>query len=52
MDNASKAADGLYGVARIKNMEKVNTLLQKELTLLGRKRKEAAEYLNTDRKAL
>ena len=52
MNKASKAADGLYGVARIKNMEKVNSLLTKEIKLLGEKRKEAKGYLKEDQDAL
>lgn len=51
LENANKAADGLYGMAKIKNMEKVNSLLQKELDLLGKKRKEALANLAIDRQA-
>ena len=52
LESATKASDGLYGKARIKNMEKVNELLQKEIKLLAQKRKEALEYLKQDRKDL
>ena len=52
LENASKASEGLYGKARIKNMEKVNELLQKEVKLLGQKRKEALQYLSQDRSDL
>lgn len=52
MDNASKAADGLYGASRIKNMDKINSLLRKEIGLLGEKRKEALRNLSIDRSEL
>ena len=51
-DKASQATEGLYGMARIKNMQKINSLLKQELGLLGKKRKEAIEYLALDRQAL
>ena len=52
MDNASKAADGLYGAAKIKNMNTINNLLKKEIGLLNQKRKEALANLEIDRKDL
>jgi hypothetical protein len=52
MDAASKAADRLYGNARIAQMEKVNALIKKEIELNNIKRKEALRYLAEDKKAL
>ena len=53
MSDAEKAADRLYGTDRLKQMEKVNDKLLKEIDLQKRKRKEAEEYLKSiDKPAL
>ena len=53
MSDAEKAADRLYGRSRLKQMEKVNDELLKEIELQKKKRKEAEEYLKTvDKPAL
>ena len=53
MSDAEKAADRLYGRSRLKQMEKVNDELLKEIELQKQKRKEAEEYLkNVDKPAL
>ena len=52
MGEAESAAEGLYGKARLKAMERVNQLLQKEIQLLGKKRQEAKQYLELDRSDL
>ena len=52
MDDASKAADRLYGSARLKEMQKVNKELQKEIALLDKKKIEAENYLIKDKEVL
>ena len=52
MDDASKAADRLWGSARIKQMQKANNLLKKEIDLTRQKKQEAENYLAIDKKAL
>ena len=52
MDDASKAADRLWGSARIKQMQKANNLLKKEIDLTRQKKREAENYLAIDKKAL
>lgn len=52
MDDASKAADRLWGDARIKQMQKANNLLKKEIDLTRQKKREAENYLAIDKKAL
>ena len=52
MDRASKAADRLWGPARIKQMEDANKALKKNIDLLKKKRSEAIENLEIDRQAL
>ena len=52
MDDASKAADRLWGAARIKQMQKANNLLKKEIDLTRQKKQEAENYLAIDKKAL
>ena len=52
MDKASKAADRLYGAARIKKMREANRELQNEIGLLEQKRIEAQGYLDDDLDAL
>ena len=47
-DDASKAADRLYGIDKLKKMKETNNLLQKEIGLLKEKRAEAEGYLETD----
>lgn len=49
MNKASKAADRLYGEARLKKMREVNNLIQKEISLNKQKREEALKYLATDK---
>lgn len=49
MDKASKAADRLYGEARLKKMREVNGLIQQEISLNKQKREEALKYLATDK---
>lgn len=49
MDKASKAADRLYGEARLKKMREVNNLIQEEISLNKQKREEALKYLSTDK---
>ena len=51
-EKANKATDGLYGLAKIKNMEKVNSLLKQEIGLYGKKRKEAIANLALDKKTI
>ncbi len=48
-DDASKAADRLYGAGRIAAMAKANAQLLKEIGLLKEKKKQAQEYLKLDR---
>ena len=45
MEDASKAADRLYGSARIRQMKAVNNLLQTEVGYLRDKRAEAEKYM-------
>ena len=52
MDDASKAADRLWGPARLKQMKKVNEALEDEIDALKAKRKEAGDYLKQDKKDL
>ena len=52
MDDASKAADRLWGPARLKQMKKVNEALEDEIDALKAKRKEAEDYLKQDKKDL
>ena len=49
MEDTNKAADRLYGNARLKQMEKANKLLQKEIELTKQKKKEAEAYLKQDK---
>ena len=51
-DNASEAADRMYGNERIKQMEKVNKLLKDEIGLIEKKKEEAQAYLQEDRDTL
>ena len=51
-EDASKAADRLYGASRIAAMMKANKELKKETELLKQKRKEAEAYLKLDKVAL
>ena len=52
MEDASKAMDRLYGVSRLKQMEKQNALIQNEIKLLKQKKNAALQYLEEDRKAM
>ncbi len=52
MDKASKAADRLWGPARLKQMQAANNALETEVGLLGQKIEEAEGYLAEDRDAL
>lgn len=52
MDDASKAADRLWGPARLKQMKKINEALEDEIDTLKAKRKEAEDYLEQDKKDL
>lgn len=52
MDDASKAADRLYGNDRIKQMQKMNSLIQQEIKLTKQKKAEAERYLEEDKRAL
>ena len=52
MKDASKAANRLYGSSRIKQMQKVNNELKKEISLLEQKKKAAEGYLKDDEQAL
>lgn len=52
MDDASKAADRLYGNDRIKQMQKMNNLIQQEIKLTKQKKVEAERYLEEDKRAL
>ena len=51
-DKASKSVEKLYGNARIKQMEKVNNLLEQEIGLIEQKRHEAEAYLKEDLSSL
>jgi archaellum component FlaC len=44
-ENASKAADRLYGKARLNQMKEMNKILANEVDLLAKKRKEAEGHL-------
>jgi hypothetical protein len=48
MDKASKAADRLWGKARVDAMKKVNEALETNIDLLKAKRKEAQDNLAED----
>lgn len=52
MEDASRAADRLYGQDRLSKMREANKLLQKEIDLTKQKRKEAEAYLKEDRAEL
>ena len=52
MDDASKAADRLWGPARLAQMQKVNKALKEEIGHLKEKKKEADKYLQEDKAAL
>ena len=52
MDDAARAAEGLWGAARIKKMREVQAEMGKELKLLRQKKAEAEAYLEQDRKWL
>ena len=52
MNDASRAADRLYGKNRINQMKKVSKALEEEVDLLTQKRKEAEDYLKVDKDAL
>lgn len=52
MEDASKASDRLYGNNKIKQMEKQNKILEKEIDLLKKKKQEALAYLEEDRNAV
>ena len=52
MEDASKAADRLYGKSRLDFMKKNNSLLKQEIELTKKKREEAIKYLNEDRNNL
>ena len=52
MEDASRAADRLYGKDRLSKMREANKLLQKEIDLTKQKRKEAEAYLKEDRAEL
>jgi hypothetical protein len=52
MDDANRAAEGLWGAARIKKMREVQTEMGKELKLLRQKKAEAEAYLVQDKKWL
>ena len=52
MDDASKAADRLWGPSRLAQMRKVNNALKEEIGYLKDKKKEADKYLQEDKNAL
>ena len=52
MEKASRAAERLYGKDRLSNMREANKLLQNEIELTKKKRKEAEAYLKEDGDAL
>ena len=52
MDDASKAADRLWGAARLNQMKKVNNLLAQEISLTRKKKEEAEDYLEIDKQDL
>jgi len=52
MDEASKAADRLYGADRINKMKEVNALLKNEIELNKQKRAEAETHKENDKSNL
>ena len=52
MNDASKAANRLYGKGRLDMMKKNNELLQQEIELTKKKKEEALKYLDEDRQAM
>jgi hypothetical protein len=48
MEDASKAADRLYGKGRLDLMKKNNDLLKQEIELTKQKKEEALKYLDED----
>lgn len=52
MEDASKAADRLYGKGRLDLMKKNNDLLKQEIELTKQKKKEALKYLDEDLDAM
>ena len=52
MNDASKAANRLYGKGRLDLMRKNNELLQQEIELTKKKKEEALKYLDEDRQAM
>lgn len=52
MEDASKAADRLYGKGRLDLMKKNNDLLKQEIELTKRKKEEALKYLDEDLDAM
>ena len=51
-NDASKAADRLYGASRLKQMQKQNDLIKDEIDLLKQKKDQALDYLEEDRQAV
>ena len=49
MEDAQRAADGLWGAARLKKMKEVQASMEKELQLMRQRRKEAAQHLEDDK---
>lgn len=49
MDKASKAADKLWSKDRLKYLDEQNALLDEEIALLEKKRKEAQDYIAEDK---
>jgi hypothetical protein len=52
MNDASKAANRLYGKGRLDLMKKNNELLKQEIDLTKKKKDEALKYLEEDKQAL
>lgn len=52
LDKLSDAADDAFGIAKLRNLQKINTELQKQGGLLNQLRAEAARYMPIDKKAL
>ena len=52
LDDANKAADRLYGKARIDKMKQANAIIQQEISLLEKKYAKAQDYLAEDQAAL
>ena len=52
MEDASKAADRLYGKSRLDLMQKNNDLLKQEIELTKQKKEEALKYLDEDLDAM